>query len=86
MNNVLTSDLPDVALYNVVCSTYNINISELQSKVNIFNRLFKTKNVKVNSLNCRRYLSFIQQYLTVTRWIPTICTNFEILPTDTATC
>jgi len=44
MNDVLSS-VPNVASYNLVCNTYNINISELQSEVNILNRLFK-KQIK----------------------------------------
>lgn len=41
MNDVLTSDLPDVASYNLLSNTYDINNSELQSEVNILNRMFK---------------------------------------------
>jgi len=53
--NVLTSDLPDVASYNLLSNTYDINNSELQSEVNIFNRMFKQSqnDVKKTALNCR---------------------------------
>jgi hypothetical protein len=41
MNDVLTSDLPDAASYNLISNTYGVNNPELQSEVNIFNRMFK---------------------------------------------
>lgn len=86
MNDILTGALPDVASCQLVCNTYNINISELQSEVNIFNRMFKAQNMKENVLNFRiSYLLSNNIQIGFPLYVQ-ILKLFLTLPTNTVTC
>jgi len=88
MNDVLTSDLPDVASYNLLSNTYDINNSELQSEVNILNRMFKQSqnDVKETALNCRiSYILSNNIQIGFPLYVQ-ILKLFLTLPTNTATC
>lgn len=88
MNDVLTSDLPDVASYNLLSNTYDINNSELQSEVNIFNRMFKQSqnDVKETALNCRISYILSNNIQVGFPLYVQILKLFLTLPTNTSTC
>lgn len=88
MNDVLTSDLPDVASYNLLSNTYDINNSELQSEVNILNRMFKQSqnDMKETALNCRISYILSNNIQVGFPLYVQILKLFLTLPTNTATC
>lgn len=88
MNDVLTSDLPDVASYNLVSNTYGVDNSELQSEVNIFNRMFKQSQNDMKETALNRRISYLLSN-NIEVGFPLYAQILKLLltlPTNTATC
>jgi len=85
MRDVLVNEKPLNMSIELVCKTYELNVTEVTFELNMFNRMFKTKFQEFNISNKIMYLSSSDIQVGFNN-LTIIMKIFLTIPTNTAEC